>query len=196
MDDVRQDDYSVGQVAAVLGVSSSTIRSWTNRFAAYTSELAQPDVGVERRYTLDDIALFNSVLVLRKQGEPMARIIPRIDDGERLEPAEPAEPPPPRRKRGELMSEEQQKLERNFARLSGEYDVIKEERDYLRGQITAMTERAIAAETELRILKEQPSQQPTPAPAAEPTAEPAPAPPDEGEPGEDESPRRWYQFWK
>jgi len=159
------ETYSVSQVARIIGIAPNTVRDWTARFAID----AQPDAGEERRYTAGDVALFQTVKVLRDQGEPMKRIMPRIVAGERLEP--PPDTPPDRpetakkRETGEpksaVMTEREAKMMRDFGKLQGEFDTIKLERDYLRQQVGDLQDaridaekRAVAAETEVKILRE------------------------------------------
>jgi len=57
------------EVSELLGISPSTLRSWTQRFAEFLSpEAANPPPKKRRRYTDEDIALLMEVKGLRQQG--------------------------------------------------------------------------------------------------------------------------------
>lgn len=53
--------YKVSEAAAVLGVSSPTVRRWSKDFSPHLSTLATPDPGVERLFTDDDLKVLGFI---------------------------------------------------------------------------------------------------------------------------------------
>lgn len=191
---MEDDTFSVSQVADIIGISPQAVRSWTTTYSDHLSEEATPPEDTERRYLPEDIAIFTTVKVLRDQREPHKRIIPRVADGERLEPTPPdtdAEPlkstQEPRKSDpgSDMMSPRDLQNMRRIAKLEGELDTIRLERDWLREQYTNAEKRAAAAEARLEAIK-------APEPEAGQVGDDHPQ-------AADESPRPWYrslQFWK
>ena len=67
------------EVAELLGISPSTLRSWTKRFAEFLSpEAANPPPRKRRRYTEQDVALLMEVKGLRDQGFGYKHILWRL----------------------------------------------------------------------------------------------------------------------
>jgi len=94
---------NVRMAAEQLDVAASTIRRWSGEFEEFLAPAANPPVGEPRFYTADDIAILNTILVLRGQRQPFSAIREALYRGDRFEPlgnvrseAPPiAEPPPP-----------------------------------------------------------------------------------------------------
>jgi len=167
---MTNETFSVTQVARVVGIAPNTVRAWTDRFDID----AQAEAGEERRYTAEDVSLLRSVKLMRDQGESMKRIAPRIADGERLEPS--AEKPPnlseapQKRATGDpgssVITEREARISTEYAKLQGEFDAIKLERDFLRDQLATaqdrvieLTERAATAEAKLSVISpDQPAE--------------------------------------
>lgn len=57
-------DLTPGQVAALLGVSPSTLRLWSSKFGHFLSSTAQGGAGSKRRYTPADLATLERVHTL------------------------------------------------------------------------------------------------------------------------------------
>ncbi len=57
-------DLTPGQVAALLGVSPSTLRLWSSKFGHFLSPTAQGGAGSKRRYTPADLATLERVQTL------------------------------------------------------------------------------------------------------------------------------------
>ena len=158
---MAEDTFSVSQVAKIVGIAPNTVRDWTRKFEID----AQSEEDAERRYTSEHVAIFRTVKVLRDQGEPMKRVKPRIAQGERLEPPDTTADPPQDEPAADpgpsaMLSECEMKLSTSYARLEGEFDTVKLERDYLRGQVDELRDahlkaeiRAVKAETERDILR-------------------------------------------
>jgi len=71
---------SCKEVAAQLGISPSTLRAWTKRFAAFLSpDAANPPPRRRRRYTDEDMAVLMSIKSLRKQGFNYEQIAYRLE---------------------------------------------------------------------------------------------------------------------
>jgi len=151
-----KDTYSVSQVARIVGIAPNTVRDWTRKFEIE----AQTEVDAERRYSPEDVALLRTVKVLRDQGEPMKRIMPRIAEGERLEPPE-GPPDPPELPRDAPASDTAlvSQAQAEVSRYRGKIEAVEDERTRLVSQLDdertalqAMTERAVKAETMLEMV--------------------------------------------
>lgn len=70
MDQIEKLYYSIGEVADILGESTSCIRFWTNEFFVETRRTQSDNVkGTDRRYSLDAIEKLKDVQYLvRKEG--------------------------------------------------------------------------------------------------------------------------------
>ena len=151
-----KDTYSVSQVARSIRISPNTIRSWSE-YKYYGSYLSTHErlEDEERRYTDDDVSLLQTVKILRDQGEPHKRIIPRIADEERLEPPPEADKSPLERLTEDadsaIISEREARLIRDFGRLEGEFVAAKQEAVMLRVQLDTSQERL--QESQNKILE-------------------------------------------
>lgn len=147
---MSEDTYSVSQVARNIGKAPNTIRSWTGIYSNHLSDNARPE-GDERRYNDADVALLQTVKVLRDQREPHKLIIPRIAEDERLEPPPASTESPPERNTEDastsITTERDAQLAREFGQLQGEFNIIKQERDMLRDQLNDSQESHLTAET-------------------------------------------------
>lgn len=95
---------NVRMAADQLAVAPSTIRRWSGEFEEFLAPAANPALGEPRFYTKEDLAILNTILVLRGQRQPFAAIREALGRGERLEPlaevhaepsAAPESPTPP-----------------------------------------------------------------------------------------------------
>jgi len=77
--------YSVSQVARRIKKSPQTVRAWTNRYSAYLSASAAPDLGDERKYAEADVLVLLTVAQLAAQGQRHEAIVSMIAAGERIE---------------------------------------------------------------------------------------------------------------
>jgi len=77
---MTQKRYRISkEVAELLGISPSTLRAWTKRFAEFLSpEAANPPPRKRRRYTDEDVALLMEVKGLREQGFGYTHILWRL----------------------------------------------------------------------------------------------------------------------
>ena len=150
--------YTVKQAAVIIDTSITTIRNWSREFASYLSEGANPESGTERTYSESDIAVFNTISLLRSRRESFKTIHEKLKGGTRIEPVpKSAEEDPP------IVTDT---IEPNTSSMAlqlvqGQVDSLENERDYLRSELSeergARLEaeaRAVAAETELRVHKE------------------------------------------
>lgn len=53
--------FTVQQVAERIGVTDTTVRNWTKRYAAHLSEHAAPSTGTERQFTMHDVNVLQFV---------------------------------------------------------------------------------------------------------------------------------------
>jgi DNA-binding transcriptional MerR regulator len=82
--------------ADLLSVAASTVRRWSTEFEEFLAPAANPAPGQPRFYTDDDLAILNTVLVLRGQRQPFHAIRDALARGERLEPlTDPRDDMPP-----------------------------------------------------------------------------------------------------
>ena len=58
----------IKDISDSLGVTSQTIRSWSDRFANFLSEGATPPKGETRNFVDDDVAVFTTVAALQARG--------------------------------------------------------------------------------------------------------------------------------
>jgi len=140
---MAKDTYSVSQVARIVGIAPNTVRDWTRKFEIE----AQTEVDAERRYLPDDVALLRTVKVLRDQGEPMKRIMPRVAEGERLEPPE-GPPDPPELPQDASASDTAlvSQAQAEVARYRGKIEAVEDERDRLVVQLADSQANHIGAE--------------------------------------------------
>lgn len=172
--------YSVTQAARAVGVSDTTIRQWGRQFADHLSPGATPPKGQPRQFDEEDITVFATAAVLRAQLVPYEEIEARIAAGERLEPMPGARPTP-----DEAEEEGQAGPAAAFHEALALYDrqLVNLQRQLLEAhdRLLDAEKRATAAETELRLLRQQQSQEkPTEAPTA-PADEEEPARPAEAQ---------------
>jgi DNA-binding transcriptional MerR regulator len=81
--------YTVSQVSKALGKSISTIQKiWTVEYAEFLSSKATPGKGKTRLYSDEDLAIFQTIALLRDQQMPHKQVKERLAEGERLEPPE------------------------------------------------------------------------------------------------------------
>jgi len=87
--------YNVKLTSVTVGVSNTTIRTWSREFGDFLSAGANPERGQVRVYSDDDIAVFTTVKVLRSQHQTFDAIHKRLATGERLEPVPQESPDTP-----------------------------------------------------------------------------------------------------
>jgi len=77
--------YSVSQVAKALSVSPSSVRLWSSKFSEHLSASATPASGGVREYTEEDIAVLQTITVMRRGDESYKKINIALEKGERRE---------------------------------------------------------------------------------------------------------------
>lgn len=70
----HERNLTPAQAAALLGVSGSTLRRWSDDYADRLSEAASPGAGRKRTYTPDDLAVLQRAAALLKAGKPPAEV--------------------------------------------------------------------------------------------------------------------------
>ena len=149
---------TVKQVSDYLGVSDNTIRrQWSPEFAAFLSPTANPGKGETRQYGEDDIAVLETIAVLRQQQKSYEEIHAALTEGVRLETTEgqrPEKQPETDEKPPEtalVTTAFAAALESYENRLTKLEDRLEETTERL---INA-EKRAAAAEGEIKVLREQ-----------------------------------------
>lgn len=67
-------------------MSATTIRNWTREFSDFFSQAAAPGRDSTRQFTDDDMAIIQTIAVLRQQSKEFDEISAVLADGKRLEP--------------------------------------------------------------------------------------------------------------
>jgi DNA-binding transcriptional MerR regulator len=93
--------YTVQQAATAVNLSVTTVRTWTRDFAEFLSDQAAPAPGEVRFYTDADMAVFQTIAVMRAQRRPFDEIRRTLASGERYEPTEAPRKPASRSKTGQ-----------------------------------------------------------------------------------------------
>jgi DNA-binding transcriptional MerR regulator len=163
---------TVGDMASAFGVTPQTVRSWCNEFNTFLSPGATPPAGQVRNFGEDDVKVL--ALVARMRGELASydAIGAALDSGARADLPEIEEQP---HAGGALVT----RLTATLARYEGELEATREERDYLRGQLTESQqrerdalERAASAEATCQALQDGKASQQATASPTEPPARP------------------------
>jgi DNA-binding transcriptional MerR regulator len=126
---------TVGDMASAFGVTPQTIRSWCSEFQAFLSPGATPPAGQARNINEDDIRVLALVARMRGELASYEAIGAALDSGQRADLPEPEIDEPPHS--GALVT----RLTATLARYEGELEAVREERDYLRGQLTESQQR-------------------------------------------------------
>lgn len=129
------DTYTTRQIAAFFGVSTQTIRLWSEEFSEYLSELANPGTGKSRRFTREDTSVFSLISELRNLGHDMGRIHADLDSGERGEVILPSD-----EVRAIVSSDTEVRLAVQIDHLERQLQSVKSERDQLREEVKKLDE--------------------------------------------------------
>jgi len=144
---------TIPKTAKALGLSPTTIRIWTEKFAAYLSPGANPNKGKRRKFTEDDLVIFNTISVLRDRGDNFDEINQALKDGTRIEQTDkPTEGDSPPASKGTALQTEA--FTQTIASFEARLNRYETKIDDLQGKLLEATERATAAETELKVRKE------------------------------------------
>lgn len=140
--------YTPGQIAKFLGTSGTTIRNYAAEFSEFLSPSATPGAGVPRQFTEDDLAVLQTVAIMRGQLAPPETIVEALRAGHRLALARPpvAEDAPSEVVTGAFstaLTLLESRLDKAESRLESEREAR-----------LAAELRAVAAETELRLIRE------------------------------------------
>ncbi len=162
---------TVGDMAGTFGVTPQTIRSWCSEFQTFLSPGATPPAGQARNINEDDIRVLALVAKMRGELASYEAIGAALDSGQRADLPEIEEQP----HSGALVT----RLTATLARYEGELEAVREERDYLRGQVVEAQqrerdalERAARAEAVQEAQREREAPQSAPQTPTEPTARP------------------------
>jgi len=138
--------FTVKQVATALQISNTLLRQRGGEYAAYLSDSANPGKGETRRYTEDDIAVLQTVGVLKSQGKSDNEIQEALAAGDRMEPVD--MPQPEKKSAGK---DDKALVTSEFAAALQSYETqvssLQKKNDELHDRLLEMTERAIRAET-------------------------------------------------
>lgn len=149
----------VADVANDLDVTGQTIRIWTREFEPYFSAGAAPPKGQTRTFTTEDLEVLALIAEMRNQRRGYDEIHEALKAGQRAQLTSPtpklsSEEIPYAlvdRLTRELTAQHQARIEQ----LEGERDYLRKLLEAERRKVEALTERAVSAETALKIFKEQ-----------------------------------------
>lgn len=140
--------FTPSQVARHLGTSGTTVRSYALEFSEFLSPSATPPPGKPRQFTEGDVSILETVYIMRGQLAPPETIVDALRAGQRLElDRPPASDDAPSEVVTGAFSTALTLLE---SRLDKAESRLESERD---ARLAAEL-RAVAAETELRLLRE------------------------------------------
>ncbi len=120
---------TVGDMAGIFGVTPQTVRSWCSEFQAFLSPGATPPAGQARNINEDDIKVLALVASMRGDLASYEAIGAALDSGARADLPEEEEQP---HAGGALVT----RLTATLARYEGQIEEIRQERDYLREELT------------------------------------------------------------
>jgi DNA-binding transcriptional MerR regulator len=154
---------TVSDVARLFDISKQSARGWSAEFGDYLSPAANPPAGHARRFDEVDLAVFALVAEMRAAGANYADIHAALASGQRGQPpaegpggvSEPA-PDEPEPAGSALVP--LQMLEQFAVRLDAQYrdrlDRLEVQLEDERAARLGAERRAVAAETELQVLRE------------------------------------------
>jgi len=158
------DTYTIGDAAKHAGIGASTARDYLKDFPAYFSDDATPEKGTRRVLTWADIETLATIREQRKQGKDKEEIAATLASGER----ESIQPHVDDTAAGGQTTALITQLTAAASQWEATARTLANERDHLRDELTDERQarldaenRAVAAETELRILKDITEQQTT-----------------------------------
>jgi DNA-binding transcriptional MerR regulator len=152
-------------------VTPQTVRSWCNEFNAFLSPGATPPAGQVRNFGEDDIRVLALVARMRGDLASYEAIGAALDSGARADLPEEEEQP----HSGALVT----RLTATLARYEGELEAVREERDYLRGQVVETQQRereALERAARAEAIQEALREREAPHTAPQTPTEPAPRP--------------------
>lgn len=136
----------------IIGVSPSQIRKWTKTYARFLSEEATPSPGQQRLYNQDDLLVLSTIATMRQQLTEYSAIEEALEEGKRIEPVMPFSTQAPKKKGSEDATES---YTTTLALFDKRLTVASGKVDSLQEQLLESEKARVAAETELKILKEQ-----------------------------------------
>src|SRR5690606_4545368 len=153
---------TVSEVAKILGVSKSSIRTWSSEFEQFLSGSATPESGETRQYQEGDVATLYVIQQLRDQGVSYEGIHQALREGAAENVVVPARIWQLRQElpEGETITLPREFIERLFSHLDAQLEMLREERNQMRSELREMQaerleaeKRAAAAEARAQLLE-------------------------------------------
>ena len=133
-------------------ISKTTIRTYSRELQSLLSPAANPPKGKPRRYHEHEVAIFYTASIMRKEGHTWETVIASLQNGEFIEPAPPDEPEP-------IINEDMPASPMvpysAFEKITSLWQDERRAHDETRRHLMETEKRATAAETELKVLREQ-----------------------------------------
>ena len=141
------------QFTARYGVRANTIRRWTNTYAEYFSDDANPPKGKRRRYTVEDADVIDLIATMREEDAEPGEILNALKTGKRGSwPRDDYETAQNGPGATEIPLTEKDKLIAELSRQAGYLEAVIDERDYLRGQVGQLQDQVGDLKDQLRLL--------------------------------------------
>ena len=182
------------QFTARYGVRANTIRRWTNTYAEYFSDDANPPKGKRRRYTIEDADVIDLIADMRARDSEIGTILNALESGQRgswprddYQAAE--DDTEKQQQRMVLQSPEIAQMTIKIANLEGQLSAANSLTDKLLDQINNINERYIETQTQLRLLQQGEA---APTPSSDDTEVTDETPAADATP---EKRRAWWRFW-
>jgi len=159
---MSEQRYTVAKAAAIAGIGRSTVRLWGRELAAVMSAHANPEAGVQRRYTPADCNTLHTAHVMRAEGQAWPAIVDAISAGRLILPEAPESPPEAPDAPGSALIPVSQFLavstalsasEATLAATTVERDRLLQELSDERAALLEATSRAAASEAALAELR-------------------------------------------
>ena len=161
--------YTVTQVSKMIGISHTTVRTYTADLKPVLSRSANPRLGKTRKYTEEDVIVLHTAKVLRSDGMSWEEVILSIQGGEMILPNNQVPPPPKQQEEKEDVAVDlipTSALDKFIQSYTTQIDEIKVERDNYRNRWEQEIEkrgtaekRAVSAETERDLARATNSRQ-------------------------------------
>jgi len=75
--------YTTSQLSSRFNITAQTVKRYAGEFAAYLSPTATPEKNTPRRFTDDDLAVYQLIVTMKEEGKLFEQIHAALRSGER-----------------------------------------------------------------------------------------------------------------